>query len=148
MKRDRRPFGGRGEKKKKPNAHVLEGEPAPLSRSELLRMATRRAARYGLDGDLIDVIGERSLPAAEMLQTLLGFVRPALEEHDEWEVISGLVDQLVQGGTGAARQRRAFEHIGSDSKTSSTLSSTQQQQNLDCDCDRARRAGPPRRGEA
>lgn len=94
------------------HAQVLENEPAPLSRSELLRMATWRAARYGLDGDLVDVVGERSLPAAELLQSLLSFIRPALEENDEWELVSGVVDRVLQSGTGAARQRRAFEAAG------------------------------------
>jgi carboxylate-amine ligase len=91
---------------------ALEEEPVPLSRSELLRMATWRAARYGLDGDLVDVIGERSLPGPELLQSVLSFIRPALEENDEWELVCGLVDQVLQGGTGAARQRHAFERGG------------------------------------
>lgn len=75
-------------------------------------MATWRAARYGLDGDLVDVIGERSVPGPEMLDTLLGFIRPTLEEHDEWDMIRSLVQQVVQRGTGAARQRRALERRG------------------------------------
>ncbi len=93
-------------------AEALDGRPSSHPRAELLRMATWRAARYGLDGDLIDVVGERSVPAAEVLDTLLGFIRPALEEHDEWEIVSGLVHQVVQCGTGAARQRRAFDRAG------------------------------------
>ena len=59
-------------------------------------------------GKLIDVVGERSLPAPDMLETLLKFIRP-LEEHDEWNVVSHLVQQIVQRGTGAARQRCALE---------------------------------------
>ncbi|MBW3642136.1 MAG: glutamate--cysteine ligase [Actinobacteria bacterium] len=94
------------------HAEALDGRPPSHPRPELLRMATWRAARYGFDGDLIDVVGERSVPAAEMLDTLLGFIRPALEEHDEWEIVSGLVHQVVQCGTGAARQRRAFDRAG------------------------------------
>ncbi len=91
------------------HAEAVRGNPVPRPRAELLRMATWRAARYGLDGDLVDVVGERSVPGPETLDTLLGFIRPALEEHDEWEVVSGLTHQVVQRGTGAARQRRAFE---------------------------------------
>lgn len=94
------------------HAQAVEGAPAPRPRAELLRMATWRAARYGLDGDLVDVVAERSVPAGEMLDTLLGFVRPALEEHDEWDVLSGLVHDVVRRGTGAARQRRAHERGG------------------------------------
>ncbi len=91
------------------HAEAARGGPVPHLRVDLLRMATWRAARYGLEGDLVDVAGQRSVPAAEMLDTLLGFIRPALEENDEWGVVSGLVHQVVQDGTGAARQRRAFE---------------------------------------
>lgn len=94
------------------HAEAARGGPAPHPRAELLRMATWRAARYGLEGDLLDVVGERSVPAAEMIDTLLGFIRRALEEHDEWEVVSGLVHQIVHGGSGAARQRRAFRRAG------------------------------------
>ncbi len=91
------------------HAEALDGRPLPRPRGELVRMAIWRAARYGLEEDLIDVVGERSVPAPDMLETLLGFIRPALEEHDECEIVSGLVDQIVQRGTGAARQRRAFD---------------------------------------
>lgn len=75
-------------------------------------MAPWQAARYGLGGELVDVAGERSVPASEMVDTLLGLLRPALEEHDECEVVSGLVHQVAQRGTGAARQRRALERAG------------------------------------
>jgi carboxylate-amine ligase len=94
------------------HAEAVEGVPAPRPRAELLRMATWRAARYGLDGDLVDVVGERSVPAREMLDVVLGFIRPALEEHDEWDVLSRLVHDVVGRGTGAARQRRALERGG------------------------------------
>ena len=94
------------------HAQALRGDPTPLPRAELLRMATWRAARYGLDGDLLDVVGERSVPASEMLDTLLAFIRPALEEHGEWELVSYLISQILERGTGAARQRRAFERTG------------------------------------
>ncbi|MBW3611200.1 MAG: carboxylate-amine ligase [Actinobacteria bacterium] len=91
------------------HAEAVRGGPVPHPRGELLRMATWRAARYGMDGDLVDVVEERSVPAPEMLDTLLDSIRPALEDHDEWELVAGLVHQIVRGGTGAARQRRAFE---------------------------------------
>ncbi len=93
-------------------AQALNDEPAPNPRAQLVRMAMWRAERYGLEGTLVDVLGEQAVPAGEMVENLLGFVRPALEEHDEWEVVSGLVHQVVEGGTGAARQRRAFERGG------------------------------------
>jgi carboxylate-amine ligase len=94
------------------DAEALKGDDPPLPRAELMRLATWRAARYGLDDDLVDVVGERSLPARELLQLLLDFVRPGLEDHDEWDVVSNLVERVLADGTGAARQRRAFERAG------------------------------------
>ncbi len=94
------------------HADALKDEAAPLPRAELMRLATWRGARYGLEDDLVDVLGERSLPAPDLLHVLLDFVRPVLEDHDEWDVVSGLVERVVEDGTGAARQRRAFERAG------------------------------------
>jgi carboxylate-amine ligase len=91
------------------HAQADKGDPPPLPRAELMRLATWRAARYGLERDLVDVVGEQSLPAAELLQALLDFVRPVLDDHGEWDVVSGLVERVVEVGTGAARQRRALE---------------------------------------
>ncbi|HEV2811557.1 MAG TPA: carboxylate-amine ligase [Acidimicrobiales bacterium] len=94
------------------HAEAVDGRPPSRPRAELLRMAVWRAARYGLEGDLIDVVGERSVPAPEMLAILLDYVRPALDEHDEWEAVSQVVDKIVQAGTGAVRQKRAFAGAG------------------------------------
>lgn len=94
------------------HANVLKGEVPPRPRAELMRLATWRAARFGLDGDLVDAVAERSLRATELLQTLLDCVRSDLEQHDEWDVVSDLVGRVIKAGTGAARQRRAFERAG------------------------------------
>jgi carboxylate-amine ligase len=91
---------------------LLNGVPAPSVRSELLQAATWRAARYGVDGELLDVVERRSLPAAKMVAALLDFVGPALDEFGEREEVSALVDATLRDGTGAARQRRAFARAG------------------------------------
>ena len=83
-------------------------EPFADPRPEILRSATWRAARYGLEGQLMDVPGGRAVPAGEMVAILLAHVRPVLADADEWDEVSALVDQTVKGGTGAARQRDAF----------------------------------------
>jgi len=84
----------------------------PAARPELLRMAHWRAARYGLEGELIDVAAERAVPAHDLVRTLLAFVRPALEEQGDWEEIAARTQQTLQGGTGAARQRAAYRRAG------------------------------------
>ena len=83
-------------------------EPFADPRPEILRSATWRAARYGLEGQLMDVPGERAVPAGEMVAVLLDHVRPTLADADEWEEVSALVDRTVRDGTGASRQRKAF----------------------------------------
>ncbi len=87
-------------------------EPYPLPRYELLRGAHWVASRHGLDADLVDVEAERSVPAREAIEKLLAFVRPALEEHGDWEEVSSLVRETLDGGNGARRQRMAYERAG------------------------------------
>ncbi len=77
-------------------------------RPEMLRPAVWRAARYGTDGELIDLVDGRSLPAPEVVRDLLVRLRPVLEDAGDWEHVEGLVEAVLREGTGATRQRRAF----------------------------------------
>jgi glutamate---cysteine ligase / carboxylate-amine ligase len=81
-------------------------------RPELLRAAKWRAARFGLEGELIDVWGRNAVPAARMVEALLTFLRPTLESLGEWDEVSGLVRQILGRGNGATRQRRAYQKSG------------------------------------
>lgn len=94
------------------HAQHARGEPVPPTRPELLRAAKFRASRYGLEANLIDVLARRSVPAAEMVETLLAFVRPALVEAGEWDEVAALVRQTVARGNGAMRQRAAYGRSG------------------------------------
>lgn len=84
--------------------------PVPEVRAELLRVANWRAARYGLEGDLMDVLGEQVVPAQDMIERFLAFLRPALEAEGDWETISGMIERTLQKGNGAMRQREIFKH--------------------------------------
>ena len=88
------------------------GETIRHARPELLRAAKWRAARFGLEGGLIDVEAERTLEAREVVEKLLAFVRPALEEHGEWDEVSTLTRETLARGTGATRQRQAHARAG------------------------------------
>jgi glutamate---cysteine ligase / carboxylate-amine ligase len=90
----------------------VRGEPVPPARPELLRAAKFRASRFGLDGEMIDVKARRAVPAAEMIDTLLAFLRPALEQAGEWDDVVALVRQTIGRGNGAHRQRAAFARSG------------------------------------
>jgi carboxylate-amine ligase len=87
---------------------VVSGRPALVPRAELVRAAMWRAARFGIDGTLIDLDACRSRPAGDVVGALLQLLRPALEEHGEWDEVSRLVRQVQRTGTGSARQRRVF----------------------------------------
>ncbi len=88
---------------------ALRNHPVAAVPSELLRVANWRAARYGLERDLVDVIAERSVSASELVGRFLAYVRPALEQEGDWEVISHLLQRTLQRGNGARRQREVFQ---------------------------------------
>jgi YbdK family carboxylate-amine ligase len=88
------------------------GEPCPDLRPELLRAARWRAARYGLDGQLFDVVQRELVPARAAVRRLLAELREDLVQHDEWGVVVDLVERLFERGTSSARQRRTWLRTG------------------------------------
>ncbi len=91
---------------------AVRDEPGPAVRPELLRVAHFLAARDGLDGDLVDVEAGRAAPAADVVDRLLAFVRPGLEQGGDWDEVLSLVEGTRRRGTGAARQRAAYQRTG------------------------------------
>ena len=88
------------------------GAPPPTLRSELFDAARWRAARYGVDGTLVDLTGFRTAPAREVVDGLLAHLRPALEDAGDWDEVHALVQRVMAGGGGAARQRTALARRG------------------------------------
>lgn len=88
---------------------VVSGKPFSAVRPEILRAAHWRAARHGIEADLIDVTAERAIPAHELIEQFLTFVHPALEEHGDWDEVSAIVSDIMHHGTGATRQREAYK---------------------------------------
>ena len=81
-------------------------------RPELLRASEWRAARYGLQGDLIDVHAGEAIAASELVQRLLDWLRPTLESAGEWTEIQQLAAKVLCDGNGARRQRSVWERTG------------------------------------
>lgn len=79
----------------------------PRARIELLRGAAWRAARSGLEGELVDPVSGRAWPAPARLQHLVDLVRPSLERHGDLERVETSMHRLLTAGTGAAAQRAA-----------------------------------------
>ncbi len=74
-----------------------------------------RASRYGIDGQLIDFGSETEVPERDLILEYLEFVDDVLDEldsRDEVEHIRWILDH----GTGADRQLRAYETSGHDVK--------------------------------
>jgi glutamate---cysteine ligase / carboxylate-amine ligase len=84
----------------------------------MLRGATWRAGRSGLDGALVDPGTAEEAPASEMVRRLLAHLRPALEHFEDWPTVSDLSAQLLARGTSARRQR---EFVANDPDLSSVV---------------------------
>jgi carboxylate-amine ligase len=88
------------------------GAPFDPPRPELLTAARWRASRFGLDGDLIDVQGKKSVPARELIESMLRYLRPILEDQGDWDEVSSLIRQTIDRGNAAKRQLWAFAQSG------------------------------------
>ncbi|MFF6787897.1 glutamate--cysteine ligase [Streptomyces filamentosus] len=86
-----------------------DGAPAPAPPSALLRLASWRAARSGLDGPLLDPRTLREAPADVVLGALVDHTEDALRDAGDLALVRrGLTDLLADGG-GARRQRDLYE---------------------------------------
>lgn len=65
------------------------------------------AARHGLDGPGIDLLGQCRAPAAELVHGMVRWAANALEEDRDLAAVRKLVAGLLHCGTGARRQRAA-----------------------------------------
>ena len=88
---------------------------APDVRPELLRAARWRASRYSLGDRLVDPLSSVLLPAANVVDRLLGYVRSGLEQTGDWQEVSELVAEIVGNGSSAQRQQRLFAEGGGGS---------------------------------
>ena len=76
------------------------------------RAALWRAARSGLEGELVDVTGPTRRPAAEVVTGLVDSLRPQLEQSGDWDTVCELSRAALIAGTSSARQRRALRRRG------------------------------------
>src|SRR4029079_12389878 len=70
------------------------------------------AAVSGLGGELVDIDGPVSRPAADVVSDLVWSLRPQLEAAGDWDAISDLTRRVLIAGTSAGRQRRALRQRG------------------------------------
>ncbi|MFD3332214.1 glutamate--cysteine ligase [Streptomyces sp. NPDC058700] len=83
-----------------------EGSAGCDGRHEWLRAATWRAARSGLEGDLVDPATRLAAPAPVVVRGMLRRFRPALEAYGDWETVCALAESALARGSAAHRLRR------------------------------------------
>ncbi|HMS64831.1 MAG TPA: carboxylate-amine ligase [Ignavibacteria bacterium] len=74
-----------------------------------------RAARYGINGKLIDFGKQIEVPFIELAKELLEFIDDVVDELGSREEIN-YIFKMMEQGTGADRQLRKFEESGNDFK--------------------------------
>jgi len=70
-----------------------------------------RAARYGLDGKMIDFGKQTEVPVRNLIGEILDFVADVVEELGSQEEV-GYIRQILETGSGADRQLRVFHETG------------------------------------
>jgi len=74
-----------------------------------------RAARYGIDGMLIDFGKEREVPARALILEYLDWVDDVLDELGSRDAVN-TIRWVLENGTGADRQLKVFNESGGDFK--------------------------------
>jgi carboxylate-amine ligase len=74
-----------------------------------------RASRYGIDGALIDFGTEREVPTRALMLEYLEFVDDVVDELGSREEVNH-IRWILEHGTGADRQLRAWKESGEDLK--------------------------------
>jgi glutamate---cysteine ligase / carboxylate-amine ligase len=82
-----------------------------LYRRALLMENKWRAARYGLDGKLIDFGKQKEVPARDLVNEYLDFVDDVVDELGSREELN-YIRKIVETGSGADRQLRVFQETG------------------------------------
>jgi YbdK family carboxylate-amine ligase len=93
-------------------ASSLRGDDFARPRSEVVGAARWRAARFGVDGELVDLRSGGLAPGRSVVQQLLAGLREDLEELGDWDEVQALAEQALARGTSAARQRAVFARTG------------------------------------
>lgn len=82
-----------------------------LYRRALIMENKWRAARYGLDGKLIDFGRRVEVPMRDLVDEYLAFVDDVVDELGSREEVNG-IRKIVEMGSGADRQLRVFKETG------------------------------------
>lgn len=87
----------------------IPADPIPTS---LLRLASWRASKSGLDGMLIHPQARTPVRAVTALEALLSHVGDHFADRAEERLVRAAVDAVLRDGNGAARQRAVMASAG------------------------------------
>lgn len=90
-------------------ARLAAGEPSSAQPAAIERAAMWRAARSGLEGELVDLSGPRSVPAAVLIRKIVGELKSELETHGDYELVVDLCEEALARGSSSARQREVLQ---------------------------------------
>src|SRR5580658_7372758 len=82
-----------------------------LYRRALLMENKWRAARYGLDGMMIDFGKQKEVPARDLIREYLDFVDDVVDELDSREELN-YIHTMLETGSGADRQLKVYQDTG------------------------------------
>ncbi|MFF1556407.1 glutamate--cysteine ligase [Streptomyces sp. NPDC058279] len=88
------------------------GEPPARIGVSLLRLASWRAARSGIDGPLVHPATMLEAPARAVVDALFEHVREALEDHGDAVAVRRGIEELFTRGNGARVQRELLRSTG------------------------------------
>lgn len=103
---------------------IAHGRPPVQARPELVRALIWRAARDGLEGELVDPMAVSAEPAAVVVRALVARLRPVLESNGDWELVSTLAEEALGRGSSAAAQRAAYAAGGFEEAVDLLLAET------------------------
>ncbi len=84
---------------------LADGDPVPTVPDELLAENKWQAARHGLEGELVDLPTADRVPTTDLARRLLHLARDHAADLRPGDALDA-VEDLIENGTGAERQRR------------------------------------------
>jgi carboxylate-amine ligase len=84
------------------------GIPAPTASADSLRLASWRASKSGVQELLLHPLLNVPCPAAEAIDALLTYIRPALIHLGDEEYVKAELESILTHGTGSRRQRQTL----------------------------------------
>ncbi len=88
------------------------GQPPDMVPATILRQGAWRASRWGTKGELLHPVTHRPDTARNVFDALCGHVREALDDAGDTADVVQSVQRILDHGTGASRQRQAFDRNG------------------------------------